>query len=104
MNWKNTENKRFIQAILALKTADEARHFLRDLMTEKEIVEFTKRLQTAEMLTAKTPYSVIEQKTGLSSTTVARVSKWLNGKQGGYKTIISRLHHHNSIQSRRGLS
>ena len=40
MNWKNTENKRFIQAILALKTADEARHFLRDLMTAKEIEEF----------------------------------------------------------------
>ena len=104
MDWNNKENKQLIRAILSLKTSDEAKRFLRDLMTEKEIVEFTKRLQTAEMLTAKTPYSVIEQKTGLSSTTVARVSKWLNGKQGGYKTIISRLHHHNSIQTGRGLS
>ena len=104
MDWNNKENKQLIRAILSLKTSDEAKRFLRDLMTEKEIVEFTKRLQTAEMLTAKTPYSVIEKKTGLSSTTVARVSKWLNGKEGGYKTIISRLHHHNSIQSRRGLS
>ena len=104
MDWNNKENKQLIKAILSLKTSDEAKRFLRDLMTEKEIVEFTKRIQTAEMLTAKTPYSVIEQKTGLSSTTVARVSKWLNGKQGGYKTIISRLHHHNSIQTGRGLS
>ncbi|MFH1145857.1 MAG: YerC/YecD family TrpR-related protein [bacterium] len=104
MNWKNKETKRLIKAILALKTENEARRFLRDLMTEKEIIEFTKRLQTAEMLTEEIPYSVIEQKTGLSSTTVARVAKWLNGKEGGYRTIISKLHHHNSIQSRRGLS
>ena len=104
MDWNSKENKQLIRAILSLKTSDEAKRFLRDLMTEKEIVEFTKRLQTAEMLTAKLPYSVIEQKTGLSSTTVARVSKWLNGKEGGYKTIISRLHHHNSIQTGRGLS
>jgi len=104
MDWKSKENKRLIQAILALKTEDEAGRFLRDLMTEKEIIEFGKRLQTAEMLTQKIPYSIIEQKTGLSSTTVARVAKWLNGKGGGYKTIINKLHHHNSIQSRRGLS
>lgn len=104
MDWNNKENKQLIKAILSLKTSDEAKRFLRDLMTEKEIIEFSKRLQTAEMLTSKTPYSVIEQKTGLSSTTVARVSKWLNGKEGGYKTIINRLHHHNSIQTGRGLS
>lgn len=104
MDWKSKENKRLIQAILALKTEDEARRFLRDLMTEKEIEEFTKRLKAAEMLTEKTPYSIIKKETGLSSTTVARVAKWLNGKEGGYRTIISKLHHHNSVQSRRGLS
>ena len=104
MNWKSNENKRLIQAILALKTEDEAGRFLRDLMTEKEIVEFGKRLQAAEMLAQKISYSIIEQKTGLSSTTVARVAKWLNGKEGGYRAIISKFHHHNSIQSRRGLS
>lgn len=104
MDWNNKENKQLIKAILSLKTSDEAKRFLRDLMTEKEIIEFSKRLQTAEMLTAKTSYSVIEQKTGLSSTTIARVSKWLNRKRGGYKAIINRLHHHNSIQTGRGLS
>ena len=104
MTWNNTENKQLIKAILALKTSDEAERFLRDLMTEKEITEFSKRLQTAEMLIAKVPYYVIEKKTGLSSTTVARVSKWLNGKEGGYKTIISRLHHHTSLQTSGGLS
>ncbi|MEK7166976.1 MAG: YerC/YecD family TrpR-related protein [Patescibacteria group bacterium] len=104
MNWNNKKNKQLINAILTLKTFDEAKRFLRDLMTEKEIEEFSKRLQTAEMLNAKISYSVIEQKTGMSSTTVARVSKWLNRKQSGYKIIINRLHHNNFVQARKKLS
>lgn len=93
---RSKENSRLIQAILELQTVDEARSFLRDLMTEKEITEFSKRFKAAEMLTVKTPYLIIEKETGLSSATVARVAKWLNGKEGGYKIIIERLHHHNN--------
>ena len=104
MNKEDTGYKRFIQAILALKTRNEAERFLRDLMTQKEIEEFSKRLTAADMLMRQIPYSVIEKETGLSSTTVARVAKWVKGKEGGYKTIINRLHHHDSIQSRRELS
>lgn len=104
MKWKNKENKRLIKSILAIQTYDEAKRFLRDLMTEKEIKEFANRLKTAEMLTKKIPYSIIENETGLSSTTIARVSKWLNGKEGGYRTIINKLHHKNTIRSRRVLS
>lgn len=80
--------------MITIETPDEARRFLRDLMTEGEILDFAKRLETAELLSQKVPYSEIEKKTGFSSTTVARVSKWLNSGEGGYKTIISKLHHH----------
>ncbi len=104
MNWKGEENRRLIEAVLLLKSSEEAERFLRDLMTEQEIAEFAKRLKAAEMLTKTIPYSVIEKETGLSSTTVARVSKWLNGPEGGYKNIIAKLNHHNSAQLRRGLS
>ncbi len=104
MDWKGKGNQRLIQAILALKTENEAERFLRDLMTEKEIMELANRLKAAEMLTEKIPYSLIEKETGLSSATVARVAKWLNGKGAGYRMIIGRLHHHSPIQSRRGLS
>jgi len=103
MNWNTKENECLIQAVLALKTPDEARRFLRDLMTQGEIEEFGKRLKAAEMLSEKIPYSVIEEKTGLSSTTIARVSKWLNGKEGGYRSVINKLHH-TPIQAGRGLS
>ncbi len=92
MQWNKPEIQRLLKAVLTINTATEARHFLRDLMTEGEIEEFAKRLKAAEMLAAKVPYTEIVKATGLSSTTVARVSKWLNGKEGGYRKILHRLH------------
>lgn len=102
----NTKSKKFVrlsQAILSLRTEKEAARFLRDLMTEGELREFSNRLRAAEMLAEKIPYKEIEVETGLSSTTVARVAKWLNGNEGGYRLIIGRLHH-DTPRSRRGLS
>ena len=95
MNWNNSNNKELIEALLVLRNKTEARNFLRDLLTEQEINEFGKRLQTAKMLSNKIPYIQIEDKTGLSSTTIARVSQWLNNGMGGYKLILARLHHTN---------
>lgn len=91
MNWEKKEIKRLLEAFLVVDGPNETKHFLRDLMTEGEIVEFSKRLQAAEMLSRKVQYNAIQEKTGLSSTTVARVSKWLKGKDGGYRTILKRL-------------
>jgi TrpR-related protein YerC/YecD len=104
MNWNREENKRLIEAVLSLKSRDEAKRFLRDLLTEGEITEMGKRLQAAEMLSKGVPYSTIERETGFSSTTVARVAKWLNTGEGGYRMVFNKSHHDSSIQMRRGLS
>lgn len=88
-NQKNLIN--LYQAILALESEKEAQNFLRDLLTKEEINEFSKRWQAAQMLNMKVPYTEIEKKTGLSSTTVARVSKWLKQGKGGYRLILKRL-------------
>ncbi|OGG73913.1 hypothetical protein A3A40_02105 [Candidatus Kaiserbacteria bacterium RIFCSPLOWO2_01_FULL_54_20] len=100
MDWNTKENKALLRAILTLQTADEARRFLRDLLTEGEIEEFARRFRAAELLAENVPYSRIEAETGLSSTTVARVSKWLSGDLGGYRTVIARLHHHSTSLAR----
>jgi TrpR-related protein YerC/YecD len=102
MNWKKPQNKRLLKAILSLKTSNEAGRFLRDLLTKEEIEEFARRFEAAELLSNSVPYSAIEKKTGLSSTTVARVSKWLNGTGGGYRTVIARLHHRSTPLARVG--
>lgn len=105
MNWNKSETQCLVTAILSLKNKNEAQRFLRDLMTEGEIEEFGRRLAVAKMLTEKIPYTEIEEKTGMSSTTIARIAKWLKGEEGGYRAVIGRLHHHqNQTQSGRGLS
>jgi len=104
VNWNNKKSDQLVKAILSLKDPNDVKNFLRDLMTEIEIKEFANRLEVAKMLSENIPYTTIEKKTGLSSTTIARVSKWLNSTEGGYRNILNKLHHSNSIQIRRGLS
>ena len=91
----NNKVDNLFEAILALENKKEAKMFLRDLLTKAEILEFSNRWQAARMLDKKIPYTEIEKETGLSSTTVARVSKWLNKGMGGYKLMLKRLDHHN---------
>lgn len=69
---------------------EEVRSFCRDLMTEKEIVEFGHRFKAARMLSAGVPYVEIAKATGMSSTTIARVKKWLDDGMGGYRLALSR--------------
>ncbi len=109
LNWNAKENNQFLNAILALESKDEAKCFLRDLMTEGEIEEFGKRLEAARLLSRDTQYVSIIEQTGLSSTTIARISKWLKGSLGGYRLILdrlspSKLHHHNPSKLGKGLS
>lgn len=104
MNWNRTDHKKLIKAFLILKTSAEAQRFLRDLMTQDEIEEFARRFRAAEMLFKNIPYVCIAKETSLSSTTIARVSKWLNRPKSGYKTVISKLRHqHSSSQIRKGI-
>ncbi len=94
MNWKTTQSKALFQAILSLETEKEAENFFRDLLTAEEIIEFSKRWQAARLLHDRVPYTQIQKQTGLSSRTIARISKWLNQGMSGYKTIINRVDHH----------
>jgi TrpR-related protein YerC/YecD len=63
--------------------------FFLDLMTEKEILEFSRRFDVAKMLDESISYSRIEKKTGMSSTTIARISKALNSENMGYRNAIN---------------
>jgi len=78
-------------AVLRLETADECRRFFRDLLTESEIQEFAERWKAAQLLASGVPYTVIEQETGLSSRTIARVGRWLKQGRGGYAMMLQRV-------------
>ena len=77
--------------ISKLNNKKEVFGFLRDLLTEKEILELSRRFEVAKMLEEKESYTKIEDKTKMSSTTIARISKFLKWENYWYKNAISIL-------------
>lgn len=70
------------KAFLGLKNKKEVFVFLNNLFTQKEILEFSQRLDLATRLNKGQSYKRIEEETGASSTTIARAAKFLKGKFG----------------------
>ena len=89
--WMNHDTEALFGAIFNLKHMDEAKKFFRDLLTEKEIKEFGQRWKVARMLAEGTIYTTISKETGMSSTTIARIHKWLKKGEGGYRLVLERL-------------
>ena len=85
------EVERLFEAMCTLRTPEEARAFLADVASAKEIADLAQRLEVATMLRAGASYLEVSHETGARSTTVSRVSKCLNGPAGGYRTVLSRL-------------
>ena len=77
-------------AILSLKNLGEARSFFRDLLTATETEELAERWKAARLLAEGVPYTRIIEQTGLSSTTVARVARWVKSGAGGYQKVLKR--------------
>ena len=78
-------------ALSQMNDENEVYAFLRDLLSEWEIREFANRLQVAGMLEAGCSYKKIEDETKMSSTTIARISKFLKGENHGYSHALSLL-------------
>ncbi len=74
-----------------IRSREEMRAFLEDLLTESELETLAKRLQAADMLNESIPYKLIQKETGLGSATVARIAKKLAGETGGYRTVLEHI-------------
>ena len=84
------ENALF-NAVLALKTVDEARDFFSDLCTPAERQALVDRWMVVEPLMTGESYREISQKTGVSVTTIGRVARFLTQGSGGYQRVFNRL-------------
>ncbi len=81
----------FLDVIVGVKDNDQAYSLIEDLFTIREIKETSQRLAVARMLDEGIPYVAIEEATGASATTIARVSKALNYGSGGYRVALDLL-------------
>jgi TrpR-related protein YerC/YecD len=77
-------------AVLTLRTRDEARRFLRDLCTLPELEALTHRWQTVLLLDEGVPYVEIAARVPTSTATVTRVAQWLRHGTGGYRIALER--------------
>ena len=77
-------------AVVSLRTRDEARRFLRDLCTLPELEALAHRWQTALLLEEGLPYVEIAERVPTSTATVTRVAQWLRHGTGGYRIALDR--------------
>jgi len=92
--WKLKTAERLATALTLVDDPETMRQFLRDVMTEKEIIEVSSRLEAACMLRGGAKYMDIVEKTKLSSRTIARISDWLQGGCGGYVKVLDLIESH----------
>lgn len=78
-------------ALLVLRTRDEARRFLRDLCTVGELHDMAQRWAVVRMLDAGLHYAEISRQTGASTATITRIASWLHHGEGGYREQLERL-------------
>ena len=79
------------EAVLSLKTAEEARDFFNDLCTPAELQALTDRWTVVEPLIEGKSYRDIATNTGVSVTTVGRVARFLTQGSGGYQRVFDRI-------------
>ncbi len=90
-NWHNESTDELCEALLALKNKEECYAFLDDICTIKEVLEMSQRLWVAKLLNKDMSYVQISRQTGVSTSTISRISKCFEYGNGGYKMIIERL-------------
>ena len=91
--WQDKSAQQLAEALMAITEKQTMQNFLRDVMTEKEIIEISSRLEAAKMLQEGKKYTDIVAKTKLSSRTVARISDWLQNGCNGYQAALNAIHH-----------
>ena len=84
--------KDLAQVLSAIKTAEDMESFLVDLCTPAELRALSERWHVAQILdTGDMSYRNINAKTGVSTTTIGRVARFLNEEpHQGYRTVLDR--------------
>jgi TrpR-related protein YerC/YecD len=79
------------QAFTVLKSPDEVRRFLEDILTIGELEDLTQRLAVARLLYEGRTYEEVAMATGVSNTTISRVRRFLFHGADGYRLVLERL-------------
>lgn len=83
----------FFRAVLTLRTKEECRRFFSDVATPAELRSLSERIHVAALLDEGTrSYRDIHEETGVSTTTVTRVARFLGHEPNrGYRLVLDRM-------------
>ncbi len=80
-----------LDVLTSITSHEDMSLLLKDLFTPREIRECSSRLHVTLLLDRGNPYNSIEEETGASAATIARVSRCLNEGGGGYALALKIL-------------
>lgn len=86
--WKTKKIKALGSTLAQIHDEQDMLAFLRDICTIEELKEIANRLYAAKLLEEGHTYREVAKKTGMSTTTVTRISHWLQHGQGGYGVAL----------------
>ena len=81
------------EAVVMLESPEEVVNFLKDLCTPQELKALNERWEVCQLLDdGGLSYRKINEKTGVSTTTIARVARFLNDEPyKGYRSLLDRI-------------
>ncbi|MDR0695873.1 MAG: trp operon repressor [Holosporales bacterium] len=87
------EGHSLFEVIAILENADEVERFLADLCTPQEVKSFKERFAVCKLLySQRFSYREISEMTGVSTTTISRVARFLNNEPyQGYKNVLRKM-------------
>lgn len=83
--------KEFCKLIAQLRSEDEVRFFLSDLLNRQERLMLARRVHIASLLESGGTYHEIEEILHAGRPTIARVQRWLNFGRDGYRRVVKLL-------------
>ena len=89
--WRTKDTSALFEAVLAVRTEEEAAAFFRDLCTLRELTDLSHRWAVVRLLDRGQPYRQIAEETGASTATITRINQWLQHGAGGYRLVLDRL-------------
>ena len=92
MKRDHDENIDFLyKSIVSIENYEDCRSFFEDVCTKSEILEMSRRLKAAKMLSEGVVYAEIAAQTGLSTATISRVNHCLKYGSEGYLKVLDRM-------------
>jgi TrpR-related protein YerC/YecD len=90
---EHNESEDLFEALLLLKTRDEAQRFLKDLCTPQELTALKERWKVCKLLQqGDLSYRQINELAGTSLATIVRVARCLKDEPThGYRTVLERM-------------